>query len=123
MILLGLLPKIAEIVANIPSAVLGGAALVMFGTVAAVGIQTLTRVDFHDDRNVLIVAVSLGFAIIPVAFPTFFHRFGSDVQTIVGSGITMGAFWPSCSTCSSTSRAARETSWRRSIRRCDGTRC
>jgi OHCU decarboxylase len=64
----------------------------MFGTVAAIGIQTLTRVDFHDDRNVLIVAVSLGFALIPVAFPTFYHRFGPDVQTVVGSGITMGAF-------------------------------
>jgi uric acid transporter len=92
MIVLGLLPKMGEIVAAIPPAVLGGAALVMFGTVAAIGIQTLSRVDFHDDRNVLIVAVSLGFALIPVAFPTFYHRFGSDVQTIVGSGITMGAF-------------------------------
>jgi OHCU decarboxylase len=92
MIVLGLLPKVAAIVAAIPSPVLGGAALVMFGTVAAVGIQTLSRVDFHDDRNVLIVAVSLGLAIIPVAFPSFYHRFGSNVQTIVGSGITMGAF-------------------------------
>jgi OHCU decarboxylase len=92
MILLGLLPKVGAIVSAIPSAVLGGAALVMFGTVAAVGIQTLSRVDFHDDRNILIVAVSLGLALIPVAFPTFYHRFGSDAQTIVGSGITMGAF-------------------------------
>jgi OHCU decarboxylase len=92
MIVLGLLPKVAAIVAAIPSPVLGGAALVMFGTVAAVGIQTLSRVDFHDDRNVLIVAVSLGLAMIPVAFPSFYHRFGSNVQTIVGSGITMGAF-------------------------------
>lgn len=92
MIVLGLLPKVAAIVAAIPSAVLGGAALVMFGTVAAVGIQTLSRVDFRDDRNVLIVAVSLGLALVPVAFPNFYHRFGPDVQTIVGSGITMGAF-------------------------------
>ena len=29
----------------------------MFGTVAVIGIQTLSRVDFHDDRNVIIVAV------------------------------------------------------------------
>jgi OHCU decarboxylase len=49
-------------------------------------------VDFHDDRNVIVVAVSLGFALIPVAFPTFYRHFGKDVQTIVGSGITMGAF-------------------------------
>ena len=91
MIILGLLPKVAAVVAAIPPAVLGGAAIVMFGTVAVIGIQTLSRVDFHDDRNVIIVAVSLGLAMIPVAFPTFYQRFGSDVQTIVGSGITMGS--------------------------------
>ena len=91
MIILGLLPKVAAVVAAIPAAVLGGAAIVMFGTVAVIGIQTLSRVDFHDDRNVIIVAVSLGLAMIPVAFPTFYQRFGSDVQTIVGSGITMGS--------------------------------
>jgi OHCU decarboxylase len=92
MIILGLFPKIAAVVASMPAAVLGGAAIVMFGTVAVIGIQTLSRVDFHDDRNVIVVAVSLGFALIPVAFPTFYHHFGKDVQTIVGSGITMGSF-------------------------------
>ena len=41
MIVLGLLPKAGALVSSIPPSVLGGAALVMFGTVAAVGIQTL----------------------------------------------------------------------------------
>jgi OHCU decarboxylase len=91
MIVLGLFPKIGAIVASIPLPVLGGAALVMFGTVAVIGIQTLGRVDFHDDRNVVIVAVSLGLALIPVAFPAFFHRASSNVQILVGSGITLGA--------------------------------
>jgi uric acid transporter len=91
MIVLGLFPKVAAVVASMPAAVLGGAALVMFGTVAVIGIQTLSRVDFHDDRNVIVVAVSLGFALIPVAFPTFYSHFPKDVQTIIGSGITMGA--------------------------------
>src|SRR3954454_15974872 len=91
MIVLGLLPKVAAVVAAIPPAVLGGAAIVMFGTVTVIGIQTLSRVDFHDDRNVIVVAVSLGLAMIPVAFPTFYSHFGPDVQTIVGSGITMGS--------------------------------
>jgi OHCU decarboxylase len=91
MIVLGLFPKIGAIVAAIPAGVLGGAALVMFGTVAVIGIQTLSRVDFHDDRNVIIVAVSLGLAMIPVAFPTMYSRFDSDVQQIIASGITMGA--------------------------------
>src|SRR3954464_5313811 len=91
MIVLGLLPKVAAVVAAIPPAVLGGAAIVMFGTVAVIGIQTLSRVDFHDDRNVIVVAVSLGLAMIPVAFPTFYSRFGAAVPTIVGSGIPMGS--------------------------------
>src|SRR3954465_10834761 len=90
MIVLGLLPKVAAVVAATPPAVLGGAAIVMFGTVAVIGIQTLSRVDFHCCRNVTVVAVSLGLAMIPVAFPTFYSRFGDHVQTIVGSGITMG---------------------------------
>jgi OHCU decarboxylase len=92
MMVLGLFPKVGAVVASIPLPVLGGAALVMFGTVAVIGIQTLGRVDFHDDRNVVIVAVSLGLALIPVAFPTFFHRASTNVQIIVGSGITLGAF-------------------------------
>src|SRR3954454_10687087 len=92
MIVLGLFPKIAAVVASMPAAVLGDAAIVMFGTVAVIGIQTLSRVDFHDDRNVIVVAVSLGFALIPVAFPNFYSHFSDDVQTIVASGITMGSF-------------------------------
>ena len=69
MILLGLFPKIAALVAAIPPPVLGGAATILFSTVAVVGIQTLSRVDFHEERNVILVAVSLGLAMNPVAFP------------------------------------------------------
>ena len=60
MIVLGLLPKAGAIVAGIPHPVLGGAALAMFATVAVVGIQTLSRVDFNDHRNVVIVGTSVG---------------------------------------------------------------
>ena len=52
----------APIVAGIPHPVLGGAALAMFATVAVVGIQTLSRVDFNDHRNVVIVGTSVGLA-------------------------------------------------------------
>ena len=97
MILLGLLPKAGAIVAAIPPSVLGGAALVMFGTVAAVGIQTLGRVDFNNHRNVIIVAVSIGVAMIPVGTPqvnggsAFFAELPSNVQTFLNSGITSGS--------------------------------
>jgi OHCU decarboxylase len=98
MILLGLVPKAGALVSSIPACVLGGAALVMFGTVAAVGIQTLSRVDFHSHRNVMIVAVSLGVAMIPVALPqtadgqsVFLVSFPDNAQAFLNSGITVGS--------------------------------
>jgi len=97
MILLGLLPKAGAIVASIPPSVLGGAALVMFGTVAAVGIQTLSRVDFTNHRNVVVVAVSLGIAMIPVGLPqvnntsAILVNFPGNVQAFLNSGITTGS--------------------------------
>ncbi len=97
MILLGLLPKAGAIVAAIPPSVLGGAALVMFGTVAAVGIQTLSRVDFTNHRNVVVVAVSIGVAMIPVGTPlvngtsAFFAQMPNNIQTFLNSGITAGS--------------------------------
>ncbi len=97
MILLGLLPKAGAIVASIPSSVLGGAALVMFGTVAAVGIQTLGRVDFNSHRNVIVVAVSIGIAMIPVGLPqvdgtsAFLVAMPENVRAFLNSGITTGS--------------------------------
>ncbi len=98
MILLGLVPKAGALVSSIPPSVLGGAALVMFGTVAAVGIQTLGRVDFHNHRNVVVVAVSIGVAMIPVALPqnadnqsVFLTAFPDNVQAFLNSGITVGS--------------------------------
>jgi OHCU decarboxylase len=91
MIIIGLFPKVGAIVAAIPLPVLGGAAFALFGTVAVVGIQILRRVDFHDERNVIIVAVSLGLAIAPTVYPEIVANFPPAVQTIISSGITMGS--------------------------------
>jgi OHCU decarboxylase len=91
MIIFGLIPKMGAIVAAVPRPVLGAAALVLFATVGVIGIQTLAKVDFHDERNVIIVATSVGLALVPVAFPTFYQYFPDSLQIIVGSGITMGS--------------------------------
>src|SRR5215212_3912999 len=91
MIILGLLPKAAAIVAGIPHPVLGGAALAMFATVAVVGFQTLSRVDFHDHRNVVIVASSVGLAMLVTAQPDVAKAVPEWAQIIFGSGITLGS--------------------------------
>src|SRR6476659_6213781 len=91
MIILGLLPKAAAIVAGIPHPVLGGAALAMFATVAVVGFQTLSRVDFHDHRNVVIVATAVGLAMYVTAQPDVAKAVPDWAQIILGSGITLGS--------------------------------
>lgn len=91
MIIIGLIPKVGAIVAAIPPPVLGGAAMALFGTVAVIGIQTLRRVDFHDERNVIIVAISLAMAMAPTVYPDIVSKLPEDVQTIVASGITLGS--------------------------------
>ncbi|MEU9114028.1 nucleobase:cation symporter-2 family protein [Streptomyces sp. NPDC048483] len=90
MIALGLLPKVGSVVAVIPHPVLGGAAISMFGMVATVGIQILGKVDLREERNALILAVSLGAGLLPSAVAPFFDRMPDDVKAILDSGITLG---------------------------------
>ncbi|MGH2813875.1 MAG: 2-oxo-4-hydroxy-4-carboxy-5-ureidoimidazoline decarboxylase, partial [Actinomycetota bacterium] len=91
MMIIGVIPKVGAAVAAIPPPVLGGAGFALFGTVAVIGIQTLRRVDFHDERNVIILAVSLGFAMTPTVYPSIVAHFPQSVQTIISSGITLGS--------------------------------
>nr|BBH86261.1 uracil permease [Thermosporothrix sp. COM3] len=90
LLVLGLFPKLGAVVAAIPAPVLGGAGIVLFGTVAAVGIKSLAKVDFSNHANVMIVAVSLGVGMIPVGAPTFYHQLPDWLQIITNSGITAG---------------------------------
>ncbi|MFJ8211475.1 solute carrier family 23 protein [Streptomyces sp. NPDC096033] len=92
MIVLGLLPKAAAIVASVPPGVLGGAATVMFGMVALAGIQTLAKVDLKEEKNALIVGVSLAFALFPATVPAYFDKHMSpDLSSLLNSGVTLGA--------------------------------
>ncbi len=91
MMIIGVIPKVGAVVAAIPPPVLGGAGFALFGTVAVIGVATLRRVDFHDERNVVILAVSLGFALIARRASRLLPRVSPAVQTVVASGITMGS--------------------------------
>lgn len=91
LVVLGLFPKLAAIVASIPSPVLGGAGLALFGMVAASGIKTLAKVKFTGNQNVLIVAISLGVGLIPIALPGFYSQTPGWLQVILNSGITAGS--------------------------------
>lgn len=90
LVVLGLIPKVSAIVEGIPSAVLGGAGIALFGMVAASGIRTLSKVKFNN-KNVLIVAVSVGVALLPTVTPTIYDQFPQWFTLIFDSGISAGA--------------------------------
>jgi xanthine permease len=90
LIVLGLVPKLAVLVAAIPPSVLGGAGLVMFGMVAASGIRTLGKVDFAArPHNLLIVSVSLALAMVPVVGDHVFDRLPHALGPLLHSGILL----------------------------------
>lgn len=91
LVILGLFPKFAAVVAAIPSPVLGGAGIAMFGMVAASGIKTLSKVQFDGTHNIMVIAISMGIGMITLAVPNFYHQFPSWAQVILHSGITAGS--------------------------------
>lgn len=90
LILLGLCPVAASVIALVPLPVLGGAGIVLFGSVAASGIQTLATAALEKGENALIVAAALGIGLIPIAAPEFYHAFPKDALVVLDSGISTG---------------------------------
>ena len=92
MLILGLIPKMGALVESVPQVVLGGAGLVMFGMVAATGARILTKVDFAGrPNNLFVVAVSVGFGMIPLVAPTFFVATPEALHPLLESGILLAA--------------------------------
>ena len=80
------------LVESVPTMVLGGAGLVMFGMVAATGIRILAKVDFAGNRNNLfIVAISIGFGMIPLIAPNFKMWMPHSIHPLIESGILLAS--------------------------------
>lgn len=92
MLMLGLFPKLATIVASIPQFVLGGAGIVMFGMICATGIRVLSRVDFRGKAgNTYVVAVSIGLGMIPQVSERFFAYMPKALSPLLHSGILLAS--------------------------------
>ncbi|HEY4080636.1 MAG TPA: nucleobase:cation symporter-2 family protein [Burkholderiaceae bacterium] len=90
LLVMGLLPKLAALVAALPTVVLGGAGLVMFGMIIATGIRILGGVDFARNRhNGLIVAISIGIGMIPLIAPNFKQWMPHELHPLIESGILL----------------------------------
>ncbi|GAA3006487.1 permease [Streptomyces fulvorobeus] len=91
LLVLGAFPVLGAVVSLVPMPVLGGAGIVLFGSIAVSGIRTLSEAGLDDSSNIILVAVALGAGIIPLAAPAFYAGFPSWAQTVLGSGISAGA--------------------------------
>jgi NCS2 family nucleobase:cation symporter-2 len=91
LIALALFPKLAVLAASIPTYVLGGAGIVMFGMVCATGIKILGEVDLRNRHNLFIVAIGIGVGMIPMVAPSFFGYMPKSLAPLTHSGIALSA--------------------------------
>ena len=90
LLLISFFPKVTAVFTSIPSPVLGGAGIIMFGIVAANGIKRLGEVNYVGNKNLMIVATSIGVALIPIAVPEFFKFFPAWGKILFQSAVTLG---------------------------------
>ena len=91
LIVLAAIPKLSFLVTAIPTPVLGGAAVVMFGMVAAQGIQTIGQVDFvRNRRSLYVVAISLAVGLVPTMDEKFFDNLPPGVAAFMHNGVMLG---------------------------------
>ncbi len=89
LLLLGLLPKVGALATIIPTPVLGGAMIVMFGMVGVQGVQILHKVDFSSNANLLTASVSIGLGLGVTMYPHIFQYLPTEIQIILGNGIVV----------------------------------
>ncbi|MHA6531779.1 nucleobase:cation symporter-2 family protein [Paenibacillus sp. BAC0078] len=91
MVVLGLLPKLAALTTVVPNAVLGGAMIVMFGSVAASGMSILSEVDLRKDGNLLIAACSIAVGLGSAVLPSMFDQLPGFARMLLQNGIVSGS--------------------------------
>ena len=89
LVVLGLFPKIAALIQAMPEPVLGGAAMIMFGSVAASGINILSSIKL-DRRALLIIAIALSVGVGVPQVPAFVSHLPAFMADIMKSGLAAG---------------------------------
>ena len=88
-VLAGLFPIIGGVIQAVPQPVLGGATLIMFGSVATAGVRILSTITFTK-RSAIILATSLGLGVGVTYAPDILEQMPTLVKSIFSSGISTG---------------------------------
>ena len=91
LIILGFVPKIAALTTIIPSAVLGGAMVAMFGMVVSQGIKMLSKIIMVSQENSMIIACSVGLGLGVTVVPDLFAQLPENMQILTSNGIVAGS--------------------------------
>jgi len=89
LVLLGLFPVVGKVFSLIPDPVLGGATLLMFGTVAAAGIRIIASTEITR-KAVLVMAISFAMGLSVELVPGILDKMPDIIKNIFSSGITTG---------------------------------
>ncbi|GAA8617075.1 nucleobase:cation symporter-2 family protein [Helicobacter pylori] len=91
LLICGCIPKLGSLANIIPLPVLGGAMIAMFGMVMAYGVSILGNINFQNQNNLLIIAISVGLGAGISAVPQAFKGLGEQFAWLTQNGIVLGA--------------------------------
>ena len=89
LIILGFVPKLAALVTAMPDPVIGGAVIVLFGMIIAIGISVISQAELNR-RNQIVIAISLVLGVGVEIEPGVVGGLPEDLQILAGSGIIVG---------------------------------
>ncbi|GAB2685927.1 uracil-xanthine permease family protein [Saccharopolyspora gloriosae] len=88
---LAFLAPVARLIGAVPSAVVCGTGLVVFGMITGLGVKMLREVDFGQDGNLMVATAALVAGLLPVVAPDLYQQLPPSLGLILGSGVTMAA--------------------------------
>ncbi len=91
LVLIALSAPLGRLASAIPSAVVGGTAMVVFAIIGTMGIDMLRKVDLHERGNMFVLAGALTMGLLPIVVPGLYSRFPDTLQLVLGNGLAMGS--------------------------------
>lgn len=91
LLLLGLTPATGAVIAALPDPVIGGISLILFTSIAAVGVNTLRKVDLTDTVNSTIVAIAVALGLLSKFSTGIWSNFPDWAQTLLSDGVVLAA--------------------------------
>ncbi|MER7716390.1 uracil-xanthine permease family protein [Streptomyces flaveolus] len=92
LIVIGFLAPVTSAISVIPTAVVGGTAMIVFGVITVLGIQMLGRSDLDRHTSTFVCAVALALGLLPILVPGVYGAFPANVRILLESGVAVGTF-------------------------------